>query len=198
MPSTTAGRKFPVEILTKDEARALLLAPSTRAPTGIRNRALIAVLYGAGLRIAEALALKPSDVDVDAASIRVLHGKGDQARTVGIDGGALVHVVRWIELRRGLGIRGRHLFSTLNGGVLSPSYARDMIKRMATRAKIDKRVHPHGMRHTHASELDREGMPVIVIQQQLGHTSLQTTATYLDHISPSDRIELIKNRREVI
>jgi site-specific recombinase XerD len=126
----------------------------------------------------------------------VLHGKGDEARYVGIDGGALAHIVRWVETRRGLGIKGRVLFCTLKGGRVDSRYVRAMLGRMAQRADIDKRVHPHGLRHTHAAELERTGFTVTEIQQQLGHSNLGTTATYLNHISPSARIAKIGCRRE--
>ena len=94
MPLARNGRRrrcFPPEILTDDEVCRLLDACGTR-PAGLRNRALIAVLYRAGLRVNEALDLWPKDIDLQAGSIRVLHGKGDRARTVGIDpsGGAVV------------------------------------------------------------------------------------------------------------
>lgn len=197
-PPTNKGRKFPPEILTPVEARALLYAPSTRAPTGLRNRALIAVLYGAGLRLAEALALKPSDVNYEDAEIRVLHGKGDKARTAGIDDGALGHVARWADRRKALGIPGRALFCTLDGGALDPRYVRQMLQRSAKRAGIEKRVHPHGLRHTHAKELEQEGIPVSEIQDQLGHVSLNTTAVYLRTISPTARLTKIRNRRAVL
>lgn len=194
-PPTNKGRTFPAEILNEDEALALLRAPSKRAPTGIRNKALIATLYGSGLRIAEALALKPSDVDVDSGSIRVLHGKGDKPRTVGIDMGALLHVSRWIDARKARRIRGKYLFCTLSGGELDPRYVRAMLNRAADRAGIDKRVHPHGLRHTHAVELEAAGIIVSEIQQQMGHSNLNTTARYLAHIAPSTRIAKIRDRR---
>jgi len=197
-PPSHAGQTFPTEILTATEARALLYSPSSRAPTGLRNRALIACMYGAGLRISEVLALKPSDVNLDDASIRVLHGKGDKARTVGIDEGALLHMVRWMDARRARGIKGRVLFCTLAGTQVSARYVRAMLVRAAQRAHIEKRVHPHGLRHTHAVELDEAGFRVIEIQQQLGHASLNTTARYLDHISPSVRVEKIRLRRAVL
>jgi site-specific recombinase XerD len=197
-PPTNAGRKFPAEILTAAEARALLYAPSDRAPTGLRNRAIIATLYGAGLRLAEALALKPSDVNFDAGEIRVLHGKGDKSRTAGIDDGALGHVARWVDTRRSLRIRGRVLLCTLGGDPLDPRYVRQMLVRCAMRAGIDKRVHPHGLRHTHAVELEQAGFTASEIQQQLGHASLNTTAVYLNHISPSARVAKIRNRRSAL
>lgn len=199
-PLTTVGRKFPPEALSEVEARRLVLAPSGRAPTGVRNRALMAVMYGSGLRCAEALALKPSDVDLESGWVRVLHGKGDASRTVGIDGGCIVHVVRWVETRRALGVpsRGRRLFCTLSGGPVDPRYVRAMVARYGVRAGIEKRVHPHGLRHTYAVELERSGFTVSEIQRLLGHKSLDTTATYLDHVSPSDLIEKVRNRRSVL
>ena len=81
--------KLAAEPLTRAEVNALLAQCSRRAPTGIRNRALITVLYRTGLRIFEALALQPKDVDLDNGTLRVLHGKGDKMRTVGLDAGTI-------------------------------------------------------------------------------------------------------------
>jgi site-specific recombinase XerD len=101
------GRSFPAEVLTPDEVKALIRACSNRAPTGIRNRALIVVMYRGGLRLGEALALKPKDIDPDQGTITVLHGKGDRRRIVGVDPGAMAILLRWIEKRRTLGLTGR-------------------------------------------------------------------------------------------
>ena len=80
---TNKGKSFPAEILAPNEVRSLIQAASGRAPTGIRNRALIVMLYRGGLRISEALDLRLKDIDRQAGTVRVLHGKGDRARTVG-------------------------------------------------------------------------------------------------------------------
>ncbi len=85
MPPARNGstrRRFPAEILSDDEVHRLLDACS-RGPTGLRNRALIAILYRGGLRINEALDLFPKDIDLEHGSIRILNGKGGRARTVG-------------------------------------------------------------------------------------------------------------------
>ena len=148
------GRRFPAELLSAEEIRALIRACSAKAPTGIRNRALIAVLYRGGLRISEALALYPKDVDQAAGTVVVLHGKGDRRRTVGMVPAAFALLERW----------------------------------------LDKRVHAHGLRHAHAAELVAEGVPVNVIQQQLGHGSLATTDRYLRHIAPRERVEAMRAR----
>jgi site-specific recombinase XerD len=191
------GRKRPVEILTDAEVRQLLAQCSRRAPTGVRDRALIVIMYRAGLRVEEALALRPADVDADHGTVRVLHGKGDKARTVGIDDGALAVIDVWLAERKRLGINGGRskLFCTLKGTPLSPEQVRQMVKRRADHAGIEKRVHPHGLRHTYAAQLADEGAPVNVIQQALGHSTLSTTSIYLDHIAPAQVIALGRSRQ---
>jgi site-specific recombinase XerD len=193
-PAPNKGRKFPAEPLTGAEVGALLRGCSLRAPTGIRNRALIAVMYRAGLRVSEALALRPADVNLADGTLRVLHGKGGRSRTVGLDAGAMDAVTRWMDRRREYGFRGGPLFCTLAGTPVSDRYVRDMLKRQAAKAGLEKRVHPHGLRHTHAAELVREGVPVNVIRDQLGHASLAVTDRYLRNVAPADLIALGKRR----
>ena len=189
------GKRYPAEPLTPEEVRALLQACSSRAPTGIRNRALITVLYRCGLRISEALALEPKDVNPKEGSIRVLHGKGDRARTVGMDPESFVSVDRWLDRRSALGFNGRRrLFCTLAGDPLSTPYIRALLPRLARTGGIEKRVHAHGLRHTHAAELAREGKPMNLIQAQLGHSSLATTDRYIRHIEPKEVIEAMRSR----
>lgn len=189
------GQTYPPEVLTPDEVKALIRACSNRAPTGIRNRALIAVLYRGGLRLGEALALKTKDVDPERGTVTILHGKGDRRRTVGLDPGAIAIVTRWIDRRKQLGIASRStLFSTLDGRNLKPSYVRTVLPRLAVKVGIEKRVHPHGFRHTMAYELMVEGVPVPIIQRQLGHASLATTDRYLRQIAPADVIGAMQRR----
>jgi integrase/recombinase XerD len=189
-----AGRRFPAEILTQDEVRALIGACSNRAPTGIRNRALLVMMYRGGLRLNEALALRAKDIDPDAGTVVVLHGKGDRRRTIGLDAGAFAVIGRWIDRREQLGLNGHHpLFCTLDGRKMHPSYVRTLLPRLAKRVGIEKRVHPHGLRHTYAYELSvAENKPAPLIQAALGHSSLATTDRYLRHIAP---VELIKEMR---
>jgi site-specific recombinase XerD len=189
------GRTYPVEILSEDEVKALIRACSARAPTGIRNRALITVLYRGGLRLSEALALQPKDIDSTTGSITVLRGKGGKRRTVGLDPGASALLERWIERRSRLGIGGRRpLFCTLQGRPLKSSYIRTLLPRLARKVGIEKRVHPHGLRHTHAAELAAERIAVNLVQQQLGHASLAATDRYLRHIAPVELIQALQTR----
>ena len=197
MPLARNGRRrrcFPPEILTDDEVCRLLDACGTR-PAGLRNRALIVVLYRAGLRINEALDLWPKDIDLQAGSIRVLHGKGSRARTVGIDLAAGAVVGHWLAIRAELGLGGRQpVFCTVSGGRVGDAYIRVLLPRLARKAGIDKRVHAHGLRHTHAAQLRVEGVDIGIISKQLGHRSIATTAHYLDHIAPQQVIETIRQR----
>jgi site-specific recombinase XerD len=189
------GRKFPPEPLTKQEVLGLLNACSRRAPTGIRDRALIVLLWRGQLRIAEALALKAADFDPDACTVRVLAGKGKKSRVVVVDRQAAEVVTTWLERRKKLGLNGhRPIFCTLGGQAVSAPQVRQMLVRRARKAGIEKRVHPHGLRHTGASELASEGVALLDIMQQLGHESAQTTNRYLHLLDPMRRGEVMRQR----
>jgi site-specific recombinase XerD len=125
----------------------------------------------------------------------VLRGKGDKARVVGLDEGAWAVLQRWLDRRKDLGISSRRtLFCTLDGNPLKPAYVRALLPRLARKAGIEKRVHAHGLRHTHAFELANEGLPLHVIQQQLGHSSLATTDRYIRHLCPQEVVNAMKSR----
>jgi site-specific recombinase XerD len=197
-----AGKKFPAEVLTPEEVGRLMAACSRRGCAGIRNQALIVVLWRAGLRITEALELRPKDVDLEAGTIAVLHGKGDRRRVVGIDPQAGAVVERWAQRRAALGIgRSAPLFCTISqpapGQRMHSAYFREALKDLAAKAGIEKRVHPHGLRHTHAAELAREGVPLHVIRRQLGHADLATTARYVDHLTPLEVVRAMQVREWV-
>ncbi len=139
------GQTYPAEVLTPDEVHRLLIQCSATSATGTRHRALITMMYRAGPRCSEALALRPKEVDLRAGSVTVLHGKGDRRRTVGIDPGAARVVEAWIEFRRRLDLPpDAPLFCTLRGGPIPASQIRALLPRLAHKAGIEKRVHPHG------------------------------------------------------
>jgi site-specific recombinase XerD len=189
------ARRLPPEVLTDAEVCTLMRACGRHTPTGIRNRALIALLYRTGLRISEALSLYPKDLDLDDGVVRVLHGKGGRSRTVGIDPGAAAVIERWLDTRYRLGLNGRQpVFCTLHGNAMADAYVRVMLKRLAARAGIEKRVHAHGLRHTHAAQLRAEGVDIAIISRQLGHSSITTTARYLDHIAPMAVVDAMRWR----
>jgi integrase len=101
--------KLDADLLTAQEIEALLRVCSLRAPTGVRNRALIALAWRTGLRLGEILALKPKDIDLGSGTLVVQRGKGGKRRVVGLDAGTAALVQRWLDLRRPVpsGLRGR-------------------------------------------------------------------------------------------
>jgi len=189
------GKTYPVEILTPDEVRMLAAECSTTSSYGIRDRALIVLLYRTGVRISEALALCPKDINFEIGSVVVLHGKGNRMRTVGIDPGANPHIEAWLDRRDALDVpTGAPVFCSMKGKPMSAARVSQLLHELAHRAGIEKRVHPHGFRHTHAYELMMEGIPMPIIQRQLGHVSLATTDRYLSHIAPKQVIETMGKR----
>lgn len=194
MNTVKPTKRYPAEILTNAEVRALLAACDGTTFTGMRNRALLVVLWRAGLRCSEALDLRPVDVDFGAGTIRVLHGKGDKSRTVGCDGQALDVVRAWLGVRQVAGVESVYLFCTRAGHRLMPRYVRALMTRLGRKAGVGRRVHAHGLRHVHAVELVTEGWPVTLIQRQLGHGSVATTDIYLNHIHPAEVIDRARAR----
>jgi integrase/recombinase XerD len=196
--TTHRGRMFRPQPLTRAEVDALLAAASRRSSAGIRIRALIAVMNGAGLRLAETLALMPADVNPADGTVRVALGKGSKTRTVGITGRSLELLEAWLTHRKTLGLNGRHpVFATYSrnsfGTAMSPQQVRAALTRLATRAGIDKRVHPHGLRHSLAYEMARRGIPLQVIQAQLGHASLDGTSHYIGRLMPKDVVDVMRD-----
>jgi site-specific recombinase XerD len=177
------GQKYPAEVLTPAEVQALIDRCSRRAPTGIRNRALLYLLFRSGLRVSEIIALKVSDVNLQAHTARLLDTKTGEPQTRGYHPSAGDALMRWIDTRKSLGIRNGTLFCTLKGGPISAQYVRNLLHRLAEKAGLDKRVHPHGLRHSFAFELEQAATPVTIISKLLGHSSVAVTARYLDHLT---------------
>jgi integrase/recombinase XerD len=176
-------RTYEAEPLSSSQVQALLGQCSRRAPTGIRNRAMLTLLYRSGLRVNEMLALRPGDTNLTTHAIRVPHTKSGQPQSRGFHPSADDPLARWLDTRRSLGFRNGRLFCTLAGGPVSDRYVRKLMKHLADKAGIEKRVHPHGLRHTFAVELEQAGTPVSTISLLLGHSSIAVTARYLAHLS---------------
>lgn len=168
-----------------------LLGTFSKAPTSIRNRALIVVMWRAGLRISEAIALLPKDLDPEAGRIVVREGKGKKPRVVAMGSLAWDALEEWMRVRRKLGIKAsKPVFCTLNGDELKGAYVRAMLKRKATSAGIDpERVHPHAFRHAFAVDMHKAGKPLDHLRRLLGHTHLATTTRYLERIDPEEVLD---------
>lgn len=193
-----AGQTFPAEVLTREEVQRLLAATGG-GYAGARDRALYTLLYRTGLRIAEALALLPKDIDLEHGRATVLHGKGNKRRVVGLDAATTAELERWLSKRAELGVgRQAPVFCVISkptvGKPLYASCVREQMRDCARRAGIEKRVHPHGLRHTFAAELAKEGVRINVISKLLGHSNSAITAHYIDHISPEDALDVARAR----
>jgi integrase/recombinase XerC len=160
--------------------------PGAEAPAAeearLRDRALVELLYGAGLRVGELASLDVRDVDLHTGDVRVL-GKGRVERVVPLPQAARAALGHYLALRRGPGSRGEPLFTALRarGGVRARLGVRDVrrvLARRALRAGILERVHPHRLRHSYATHLLDMGADLREIQELLGHASLSTTQKY--------------------
>jgi hypothetical protein len=157
------GSRLDADLLTATEIELLMRQCSRRALTGVRNRALIAVLWRSGLRIGEAQALAVKDFDPDSGTLVVQPGKGGKRRVVGVDAGTVALVSRWLDVRREREHSSRGpLFCSLAGKPVDASYARHLLPRLARKAGIQRRAHAHGLRHAFAVDLVRSGAPLYV------------------------------------
>ena len=160
-------------------------------------RGLIVVLWRAGLRIHEALALTEADLDARRGAILVRRGKGGRRREVGMDDWAWEQLQQWLDVRVELPVGP--LFCILTGPTRgrgwSPAAAREQLRHTAALAGVRRRFAPHQLRHAHAVEMAREGVPLIVIQRQLGHTNLGITSIYLQGIDSAEIIDTVHARR---
>ena len=162
-----------------------MAACSATSPTGKRNRALIVTLWRGALRCEEALHLQLHDLDQATGSIRVMHGKGRRARTVAVEPRAWAVLEVWLTARKCKELpRNAPVFCTLAGNPLSSRYVRWMMADLGEKAGIGKRVHAHGLRHSRAAEMSREGVPVHMISVALGHSNVGTTDRYINHLHP--------------
>lgn len=168
------------ELLTHDEVRQLIRSASNRAPTGIRNRALIAMLYRTGVRPGEAFGLQVQNVDLDGGVVHIPARKSGNGRTVGLDGQTVELVRRWVVRREALGLGSEgFLFSTLAGEELKAAYVRELLPRLARRAQLTKRVHPLGLRYACAAEMSAEGFSTTLIEMHLGVAVSGSARRYL-------------------
>ena len=164
---------------------------------GIRLRALIVVLWRGGLRIQEALSLIESDLDPATRRDSRSPREGQQRREVGMDAWAWSdHLAPWLACRAELPVGA--LFCVIDGPTRGGRGRRPRpreLRRYALAAGVRRRFAPHQLSHAHAVELAREGMPLPVIQRQLGHSYVSTTSVYLQGIDVEEIIGTIHGRR---
>ncbi|GAA3664014.1 site-specific tyrosine recombinase XerD [Microbacterium marinilacus] len=173
------ARRLP-KALTVDQVERLLAAPSGEDPIGIRDRALLELLYATGARVSEAVQLDVDDVQT--GDVLRLRGKGDKERIVPVGSYARAALDAYLtRVRPDLATRGRatpRLFLGARGAPLSRQSAWLVIQAAAEKAQIEAHVSPHTLRHSFATHLLQGGADVRVVQELLGHASVATTQIY--------------------
>lgn len=180
--------------LTPDQVEALLRAPDTKTPLGVRDRAILEVLYATGLRAAELTALVLEGLDLELGVVRVL-GKGGKERLVPLGREARRWLARYLaEVRAGLerGRAGRLVFLSQRGGKLGAMGLWGLVRRHAVRAGVERVLTPHVLRHSFATHLLERGADLRALQAMLGHADISTTEIYT-HVS-RERLRQIYDR----
>ena len=174
------GRSLP-KALSESEVEALLNAPELGSPAGLRDRAMVELMYATGLRVSELVNLPATGVNLRQGVLRVM-GKGSKERLVPLGEEAQHWLERYLAEARPVLAGGRAvapLFPGREGGALSRQQFWNVVKRLAGLAGIDPaRVSPHGLRHSFATHLLNHGADLRALQMLLGHSSLSTTQIY--------------------
>ncbi len=164
------------KFLTEDEINRLFAAPNVSTPEGIRDRAILEIMYASGLRVSELVGLKQADVDL-LAGLVVCHGKGSKERRVPLGKSAIHWLQQYAAVKAGYGKSSLpHLFLH-RGKPFTRQFAWSMIKSHAERAGI-KNVSPHTLRHSFATHLLQHGADSRSVQALLGHSDISTTQIY--------------------
>jgi len=171
--------RFP-KTLSEADVEALLAAPDVSTPLGLRDRAMLEVLYASGLRVSELVGLKLFEVNLDAGVVRVM-GKGSKERLVPLGEEAVEWVGRYLKKPRGEVLKKKasdSLFVTERGAGMTRQAFWYAIKRHGARALPGKEISPHVLRHAFATHLINHGADLRVVQMLLGHADISTTQIY--------------------
>jgi integrase/recombinase XerD len=174
------------KFLNKDEIQRLLAAPAESEPVRLRDRAMIELLYAAGLRVSELIRVRVSDVDQDYGIVRVT-GKGNKQRVVPVHPDALEAIARWLAEGRPALLKGRaspFLFVTARGSCMTRQSFWKLLGNYARKAGIFRPAGPHAVRHSFATHLLEGGADLRSVQTMLGHADIATTQIYT-HVARS-------------
>jgi integrase/recombinase XerD len=181
--------RIPTAVLTVKQVEKLLAAPDTTQPLGIRDRALLEVLYGTGIRVGELEQVQLSDVDLSARTLTIRHGKGDTQRVVPLGHASCEWLRRYLDVVRPARCKvppfERALFVVITGKRLAQAQIREILRKYQQQCHIKKAVTPHAMRHACATHLLQAGADIRLIQELLGHARLDSTAIYT-RVTPLD------------
>lgn len=174
------GRPLP-DALTEPEVERLLAAPTVSVPEGLRDRAMLELLYATGLRVSELVSLGETRLNLGHGVVRVI-GKGARERLVPLGEEATLWVERYLQDARPVLLKGHApssaVFVTRRGGAMTRQAFWYLIRRHARQAGIHKHLSPHSLRHAFATHLLNHGADLRVVQMLLGHSDLSTTQIY--------------------
>ncbi|WP_409043030.1 site-specific tyrosine recombinase XerD [Latilactobacillus sakei] len=188
--SPKQGRHLPA-VLSSEEIERLLKTPDTSTPLGLRDRAILEVLYATGLRVSELVHLKLTDLHLSLGLIQTL-GKGDKERIIPIGDVAVDWINQYLERSRNRLTKGKdspYLFVNFHGNGLTRQGIWKNLKAIVQAAGIDKGVTPHTLRHSFATVLLENGADLRIVQELLGHSDISTTQIYT-HISKKHLTEV--------
>lgn len=183
-------KKIP-QTLSLNEVEVLINQPNLRNKQGIRDRAILEVLYATGMRVSEAVNLKKDNVNLDIGFLRCI-GKGNKERVIPLGKKAIVSLKRYLQSSRPQLLKKREsdlLFLNRFGEKISRQSLWKMIRRYAQEARIKKPIRPHILRHSFATHLLERGADLRSVQEMLGHSNIATTQIYT-HIN-KDRLKTI-------
>lgn len=194
-------QRLPV-VMTKAETGRILARLDENARSGkgfsqshklsVRNRAVIELLFGTGMRIGELCGLRNCDVDLERGLVRII-GKGNKERVVDVCMPVTLAALReWVQVRETPTDTNAFFFTNRLGHGLAPQIVRLLVHQIAKECDIDKNVTPHTFRHTFATLLLEENVDVFTIQHILGHSSISTTQIYL-HVNPVRQRDVLTN-----
>ena len=178
-----ANRRLPQDTLSEAQINVLLETPDIADPLGIRDRAILELLYSTGLRRTELTRLELRDLNLDRHTLFVRQGKGDKDRVLPIGQKALDWITRYLDRVRPLleiDLGERALFLTGYGHAFSPGSLGNLVSRLLRQAGIDRPGSCHLLRHACATHMLERGADVRIIQQLLGHAKLETTQLYTE------------------
>ncbi len=180
------GPKLPKRlplVMSEEEVDALLEAPDMTKKGGIRDRAMLEVMYSSGLRVSELVSLELKQIDFENGIVTII-GKGNKQRSIPIGEFALDYLDKYIqEVRSKSRFRkSKYVFLNKNGEPISRVYFWKQIKAYALKAGIDKEIGPHTLRHCFATHLLENGADLRMVQEMLGHSNIATTQIYT-HVS---------------
>jgi site-specific recombinase XerD len=177
-----APRKLP-SALNREEVSKLLDQPGHDTVIGLRDRAVLTLLYGTGIRASECSGLREQDICWEEKTLHVT-GKGGHERTLPMNE-EVIHVLRQYRLARGGAKADEPFFRSREGGALSRNAIYERVRRAAARAGIPRRVSPHRLRHTFATHLVQEGVGLVTLRDLLGHRQITSTQIYI-HLTAKD------------